>query len=236
MDRIQDLIDVIESKYFELSDFEVPADMDEGWSEVTREWPQELLEDADGTYDNNTWYLRPYLYDNLNSEDAYKKNAARGAAIHELLHTALRTTEGETVRYTTYKDIRANGGEHLEGRVHLYFEEATAELMSIYIMVKDFEVKDYWKNYKISYEPAVYALAEWALTTLPSNPIRLLVSMFSSNSTYFLSKHVKEIEKRHGNTSAKDIVSHAEWIEDFIYGFEPEDKYGPGTMITFRAT
>ena len=129
VDKIQSLIDLIESKYFELTDFEVPGDMNEGWDEVTRNWPQELKDEADGTYDNNTWYLRPYLYDNLESEDSYKRNAAVGAAIHELLHTALRTGGKETVRYPMYKEIRNKEGEYLEGRVHLYFEEAAAELM-----------------------------------------------------------------------------------------------------------
>lgn len=198
-------IELLNEYYFPLSDFLIPENMEDVWNEAIKDWPKELRDEADAIYEDNTIIMKPRIFNNLLSDDNYKFTMATGAIIHELLHTALRIG-GETVRKTLYREIREKSGIEIENRVNLYFEEAAAELMTIYIMVNEFGIDNYCEDYKISYEPAVVVLAKY-LVDKAKSPFSFLKRLFISDDYIFLVREIKTIIEYYDNLLIVDIIA-----------------------------
>ena len=212
---IANLMSLISERYFPLTAFTLPEDMNAAWKEVTREWPPELQE-AEGTFQNNTLYIRPSVYNDLASSDDSRFRMSVGTLIHELLHTSMRD-DGSADRKELFNQINLGVYKNLSERIHLYFEECTVELLTIYIMVNDYGIERYWEDFSIAYAPAVLALAKYANEQRPSSPVSFIQQMITTIDEDLLIHHVQSLEDWDVVVKMDDVLSHPEWIEHFCY-------------------
>ena len=209
---IANLMELVSERYFPLAAFQLPDNMNEAWAEITKEWPPEL-HTAVGTVQDGTLYMKPEVYNNLASSNDHKFRAAVGSFIHELLHLSMRD-DGSVNRTDLWKEIRNGEHKDLSERIHLYFEESCIELLTIYIMVNDYGVERYWEDFKLSYVPAVLALAKYA-NEQPINSVTFVKSMLTTTDLDVLVKHVQPLEDWGKLITLDEILSHPEWIEQF---------------------
>ena len=209
---IANLMELVSERYFPLAAFQLPDNMNEAWAEITKEWPPEL-HTAVGTVQDGTLYMRPEIYNNLASNNDYKFRAAVGSFIHELLHLSMRD-DGSVNRRDMFTDIAEGEHQELYERIHLYFEEACIELLTIYIMVNDYGIERYWEEFALSYVPAVMSLARYA-NEQPTNSVEFIKRMLTTTDMYVLVEHAQSLEDWGTLIKLDDVLSHAEWIEEF---------------------
>lgn len=209
---IANLMSLVSERYFPLAAFQMPDNMNVAWEEISREWPPEMHK-ASGVVQDGTLYMRPELYNNLASNNDYKFRTAVGCFIHELLHLSMRD-DGSNDRKDMFREIREGAYKDLLERIHIYFEESSIELLTIYIMVNDYGVERYWEDFSIAYTPAVMALARYA-NDQPINSVEFIKQMITTNNLSILVQHVRMLEDWDDLVTSEGVLCHPEWIEEF---------------------
>ena len=139
--------------------YTIPRNMERGWAGFFALLPPEL-HTCEAINDEGKVLVRPDLYAALRHPGRRASDYGVATALHELMHSASRQ-DGGSRRDGVMKRIRDKNPE-AASTVHLYFEEAAAEVSTVLLMTLR-TGRPYWRDHKLAYPRATRKLAGYLL-------------------------------------------------------------------------